>query len=140
MHVPDKHIQKVGGYTITSTPADAEKEHYIELAIQATQTDPVGKWLWKPNKYLINEEVRIRIGGSFVWPPHGIDESEIKGLKVVMIAGGVGIKYVSLLSSHLTYHTNQIPFYWNENTELSLLKTWIAQNHTAHASRHAFHP
>ena len=38
------------------------------------------------------QELQIRVGGSFVWPPPGLDGDQIQ--KVVLVAGGVGIKYV----------------------------------------------
>ena len=38
------------------------------------------------------QELQIRVGGSFVWPPPGIDVDQVQ--KVVLVAGGVGIKYV----------------------------------------------
>lgn len=39
-------------------------------------------------------ELGIRVGGSFVWPPSGIDLDGIRN--IVLIAGGVGIKYTTL--------------------------------------------
>lgn len=38
------------------------------------------------------QELQIRVGGSFVWPPPGIDVDQVH--KVVLVAGRVGIKYV----------------------------------------------
>jgi hypothetical protein len=32
----------------------------------------------------------VRVGGSFVWPPPGVDVNKIK--RAIFIAGGVGIK------------------------------------------------
>ena len=37
-------------------------------------------------------ELRIKVGGSFVWPPPDIDVDQIQ--RVVLVADGGGIKYV----------------------------------------------
>lgn len=66
---------------------------YLELAVQEAPGNPAGAWLWRPAEEILGKEVSIRVGGSFVWPPSGVD---VRGVKtVVLIAGGVGIKYVS---------------------------------------------
>lgn len=63
---------------------------YVELAVQNSPSNPPAAWLWKPKEEIIGKEINIRVGGSFVWPPSGIDTCTIKN--VVFIAGGVGIK------------------------------------------------
>lgn len=63
----------------------------MELAVQESPKNPPAAWLWKPKDEIVGKEVNIRVGGSFVWPPNGTDISKIKN--VVLIAGGVGIKY-----------------------------------------------
>lgn len=35
----------------------------------------------------------IRVGGSFIWPPPGINVTSIE--RLVFVAGGVGIKYIN---------------------------------------------
>ena len=47
---------------------------------------------WQKEKKILGTEIEVRVGGSFVWPPPGIDTSRVQ--KVVLVAGGVGIKYV----------------------------------------------
>ena len=42
----------------------------------------------------MGKEVTVRVGGSFVWPPPCLDMKKIK--RAIFIAGGVGIKYVTL--------------------------------------------
>lgn len=113
MHIPS--ISNAGGFTITSTPADAQalpslddpdasfarenvaaslalqgRAPYVELAVQDSPSNPAAAWLWKPKQEIIGKEVNIRVGGSFVWPPSGIDVHKVKN--AVLIAGGVGIK------------------------------------------------
>jgi len=84
-------IPQAGGFTITSTPEDLEKKNgYLELAIQASPRNPPAAWLWQASSKILGSELVIRAGGSFCWPPPGIDIASIG--KVVFIAGGVGIK------------------------------------------------
>jgi hypothetical protein len=62
----------------------------VELAVQDSPGNPPAAWLWKPEEEILGKEINIRVGGSFVWPPTGIDIQRVKN--VVFIAGGVGIK------------------------------------------------
>jgi hypothetical protein len=97
VHVPG--IEKAGGFTITSPPRYAVPSTtepggnpYLELAIQKSPDNPPAAWLWQPSENIIGKELAMRVGGSFVWPPSGVDDDGIK--RVVFIAGGVGIKCV----------------------------------------------
>ncbi|KAL8917280.1 MAG: hypothetical protein Q9208_008056 [Pyrenodesmia sp. 3 TL-2023] len=88
-------IRQAGGFTITSTPQDAQwsgKTGYLELAVQKSPNNPPAAWLWRPEGEILGSGVIVRIGGSFVWPPPGVDLTSIK--RLVFVAGGVGIKYV----------------------------------------------
>ena len=91
MFVPG--IPKAGGFTITSSPS-ANK--LVELAVQKSPDNPPAAWLWRPKKELLGEELIVRVGGSFVWPPPGVDIENVD--HVLFIAGGIGIKYVSVES------------------------------------------
>jgi hypothetical protein len=62
----------------------------VELAVQNSPGNPSAAWLWRPKEEILGKELNIRVGGSFIWPPTGIQTSEVK--TVVFIAGGVGIK------------------------------------------------
>ncbi|MCJ1230065.1 hypothetical protein MMC12_006736 [Toensbergia leucococca] len=97
----DVHIRglaQAGGFTITSTPQAAEpsrsphtaKNGYLDLAIQKSPRNPPAAWLWQPEPEILGSELLVKVGGSFVWPPPGIDVRSVK--KVVLVAGGVGIK------------------------------------------------
>ncbi|KAJ5631099.1 uncharacterized protein N7484_011199 [Penicillium longicatenatum] len=122
VHIPS--ISNAGGFTITSTPADAQalpslddpdasvarenvaasltsqgRAPYVELAVQDSPSNPAAAWLWKPKNEIIGKEVNIRVGGSFVWPPTGIDVHAVKN--VVLIAGGVGINPLISILSHM---------------------------------------
>ncbi|KAJ5532771.1 hypothetical protein N7494_009323 [Penicillium frequentans] len=131
VHIPS--ISNAGGFTITSTPADAQalpslddsdasfarenvaaslasqgRAPYVELAVQDSPSNPAAAWLWRPKHEIIGKEVNIRVGGSFVWPPTGIDVHEVKN--VVLIAGGVGINPLISILSHINQSkpTNQL--------------------------------
>ena len=89
-------MRKAGGFTITSTPREAtptaDRPAYLELAIQKS-SNPPAQWLWKPVPEILGSTLLVRAGGSFTWPPPGLDVSTID--RLVLIAGGVGIKLVS---------------------------------------------
>ena len=88
MFVPG--VRRAGGFTITSTPKDLMRDKYLELAIQNSPGNPPAAWLWQQASKILHSELIIRVGGSFFWPPPGIDLATIE--RVVFIAGGVGIK------------------------------------------------
>ncbi|KAH8205217.1 hypothetical protein TruAng_000629 [Truncatella angustata] len=104
-------IPKPGGFTITSPPSRARpgvgtgasvdpesRPGYVELAIQKSPDNPPAAWLWRdPPSPILGRELRVRVGGSFVWPPPGIDVGALR--RVVFVAGGVGVNpLVSMLS------------------------------------------
>lgn len=94
MFVPG--ISKPGGFTITSAPskaqetpagnpaaedvaapsggaaAPASEEPYLELAVQKSPDNPAAQYLWRPAGEILSSELRVRVGGSFVWPPPGV--------------------------------------------------------------------
>ncbi|KAI0881177.1 uncharacterized protein GGS22DRAFT_76791 [Annulohypoxylon maeteangense] len=101
-------VSKAGGYTITSPPSSARSstshdpssppsQPYLELAVQKSP-DPPAAWLWQDPDSITYSELRVRVGGSFVWPPPGINTRTLR--KVVFVAGGVGVNpFMSMLSS-----------------------------------------
>ncbi|KAI4848229.1 hypothetical protein E4T44_04057 [Aureobasidium sp. EXF-8845] len=96
-------LPKAGGFTITSTPSDqgmptSDQPAYFELAIQKS-TNPPAQWLWKPESEILDEQIIVRTGGSFVWPPPGINIDEIE--QVVLVAGGVGVNPLISIFAHL---------------------------------------
>ncbi|KAJ5637985.1 hypothetical protein N7490_007864 [Penicillium lividum] len=130
VHIPS--IRNAGGFTITSTPADAQalpslddleasiatenvaaslvsqgRAPYVELAVQDSPSNPAAAWLWRPQYEIIGKKVNIRVGGSFVWPPTGINVHEIK--TVVLIAGGVGINPLISIISHINQTKTKNP-------------------------------
>lgn len=72
---------------------------YLELAVQKSPENPSAAWLWQdPPSSILGKELQVRVGGSFVWPPPGVNIRNLK--RVAFVAGGVGINpLVSILSS-----------------------------------------
>ncbi|KAI1205986.1 uncharacterized protein F4807DRAFT_441257 [Annulohypoxylon truncatum] len=101
-------VSKAGGYTITSSPSSAHPpisddpssppcRPFLELAVQKSP-DPPAAWLWQDPASITYAELRVRVGGSFVWPPPGVDTRTLR--KAVFVAGGVGVNpLMSMLSS-----------------------------------------
>ncbi|KAJ5253363.1 hypothetical protein N7505_012026 [Penicillium chrysogenum] len=130
VHIPS--LAQAGGFTITSTPADAEvlpspeastdslagealepssesqgRPPYVELAVQDSPSNPSAAWLWRPREENLGRELNIRVGGSFVWPPTGISINDVKN--VVFVAGGVGINPLISMLSHLNNNEPHTP-------------------------------
>ncbi|KAI0798884.1 hypothetical protein GGR55DRAFT_693094 [Xylaria sp. FL0064] len=97
------------GATSEAGVKDDEKKHetakvegpYLELAVQKSPDNPPAAWLGDNSisSPIIGREVRVRVGGGFVWPPPGINvRSSLR--RVVFVAGGVGVNpLVSMLCS-----------------------------------------
>ncbi|KAJ5268419.1 hypothetical protein N7524_005878 [Penicillium chrysogenum] len=130
VHIPS--LAQAGGFTITSTPADAEvlpspeastdslagealepssesqgRPPYVELAVQDSPSNPSAAWLWRPREEILGRELNIRVGGSFVWPLTGISINDVKN--VVFVAGGVGINPLISMLSHLNNNEPHTP-------------------------------
>ncbi|KAK8200844.1 hypothetical protein M8818_006161 [Zalaria obscura] len=102
---------KAGGFTITSTPEDASPTNgdatsrtpYLELAVQRSDNPPA-QWLWRPEGEILGQRLVVRAGGSFVWPPPvgvGVGtggEEEVVVERLVLVAGGVGIKIMDAVA------------------------------------------
>ncbi|KAJ4413256.1 hypothetical protein N0V91_000230 [Didymella pomorum] len=105
--VPD--IEKAGGFTITSSPRDAlpqsDPDHapFFELAIQKSPDNPPAAWLWQEEEEIVGKEITVRVGGTFVFPPPGINMERPKVKRAIFIAGGVGIN--PMMS--MMYYINQ---------------------------------
>ena len=103
--------------------SDSENSYaYLELAVQRSPDNPPAAWLWQEEGYgdgggveqLLGTELGVRVGGSFVWPPPGVNVRALR--KVVFVAGGVG---VNPLVSMRTY-TFFFPFRLYSISPLSL--------------------
>lgn len=108
-------VPKAGGYTITSPPSKARLSNdsssspaYVELAVQKSP-DPPAAWLWQDPEFITYAELQVRVGGSFVWPPPGVNVRALR--KVVFVAGGVGVNpLMSMVSSLAEKGDGSTPF------------------------------
>ncbi|RDW94185.1 FAD-dependent oxidoreductase [Aspergillus mulundensis] len=133
VHIPS--IPDAGGFSITSTPADAQallslepspelapadeevplpidprgREPFVELAVQHAPSNPASAWLWRSKEEILGQELSIRVGGSFVWPPAGIKLEELRN--AVFVAGGVGINPLISMLSHLNNNDESTGLY-----------------------------
>ncbi|RYP47077.1 hypothetical protein DL768_006804 [Monosporascus sp. mg162] len=87
---------------------------YLELAVQKSPDNPPAAWLWRSGDDglaaapLLGEELRVRVGGSFVWPPPGINARALR--KAVFVAGGVGVNPLMSMLSALAENPGSAPF------------------------------
>src|SRR5690606_7871577 len=97
---------KAGGFTITSPPsAAAATGHrhaapYLELAVQESPDNAPAAWLWRPREAILGATLKVRVGGSFVFPPVGV--ADVASLRrVVFVAGGVGVNPLMSMLSYI---------------------------------------
>ncbi|KAF8541275.1 hypothetical protein BDD12DRAFT_908819 [Trichophaea hybrida] len=83
LHLPD--LPQPGGFTITSPPSSPT----LSLSIRAAPENPAAAWLWQKYEDVLGKEVKVRVGGAFVFPPPGVERGGVE--RVVMLAGGVGV-------------------------------------------------
>ncbi|RYP20066.1 hypothetical protein DL765_002992 [Monosporascus sp. GIB2] len=88
---------------------------YLELAVQKSPDNPPAAWLWRGGDGddgaaagLLGEELRVRVGGSFVWPPPGVNARALR--KAVFVAGGVGVNPLMSMLSALAEKPDSAPF------------------------------
>lgn len=94
-------VAKAGGFTITSPPSLASSSSpnpYLELAVQESPSNPPAAWLWRSKEDILGQVLKVRIGGSFVFPPR----EGWTGKRVVFVAGGVGINPLMSMLSHIS--------------------------------------
>lgn len=94
-------VPKAGGFTITSPPSLASSSNprpYLELAVQESPSNSPAAWLWKRREDILGQILKVRIGGSFTFPP----SEDWKGKRVVFVAGGVGINPLMSMLSHIS--------------------------------------
>ncbi|KAH8160835.1 hypothetical protein CIB48_g7411 [Xylaria polymorpha] len=106
-------VEKAGGFTITSTPRDARLPH---TSADGNETCKQGRTVPRARGAEIarerarrlslavsgglhpRSELRVRVGGGFVFPPPGINVRALR--RVVFVAGGMGVNpLVSMLGS-----------------------------------------
>ncbi|KAK4127431.1 hypothetical protein N657DRAFT_661557 [Parathielavia appendiculata] len=127
---PQANVPGPGGFTITSCPTLAyipsacptswdpssgptQPYRYIELAIQFSPQNPPAAYLFLPSPQLLHTHVRVRIGGSFVFPPLSsyLASNVAPGAlrKLVFVAGGMGINPLMSMLSFIGEQQQQQP-------------------------------
>ncbi|KAA8893660.1 hypothetical protein FN846DRAFT_787678 [Sphaerosporella brunnea] len=93
LHLPS--LPQPGGFTIITPPTDEGTE--FELSVREAAGNPAAAWLWRAEEEVSGREVHVRVGGSFVFPPPGVQRTEVE--KVVFVAGGVGVNpFLSMMA------------------------------------------
>ncbi|KAI9015970.1 hypothetical protein DFJ74DRAFT_635144 [Hyaloraphidium curvatum] len=99
------HLPDVGGFSITSTPAELERSGTFELAVRQSPRNPVAAWLHSGAK--AGDVVGARVGGEFFWDGDLFAQlvrertPGRRGPDVVFLAGGVGLTPLMSMVSHL---------------------------------------
>jgi hypothetical protein len=88
--------------TLNPPPSpSSDQDPYIELAIQASPSNPPAAYLWLPPAQILDKPLRVCVGGAFIYPPPAMSFEECKRIeRAVFVAGGVGVNPVmSMLSA-----------------------------------------
>ncbi|RVE66867.1 hypothetical protein OJAV_G00111830 [Oryzias javanicus] len=95
-------VEKVGGFSMCSSPALLQREGVIELAVKYTKHPPAH---WVHTMCTVGSRVAVRVGGDFFFDPSPSDPP----VDLLLVAGGVGINplYSILLHAKDLLHLNQ---------------------------------
>ncbi|KAM6900066.1 oxidoreductase NAD-binding domain-containing protein 1 [Xenentodon cancila] len=77
-------IEKVGGFSMCSSPGLLQREGVIELAVKYSKHPPAH---WIHTVCTVGSRVAMRVGGDFFFDPSPSDPS----VDLLLVAGGVGI-------------------------------------------------
>ncbi|XP_030645170.1 oxidoreductase NAD-binding domain-containing protein 1 [Chanos chanos] len=77
-------MEKVGGFSICSSPGLLQRERVIELAIKYTEHPPAH---WVHTRCSVGSRVAVRVGGNFYFDPRPSDPA----VDLLLVGGGVGI-------------------------------------------------
>lgn len=77
-------MEKVGGFSICSSPATLQREGIIELAVKYAKHPPAH---WIHTQCKVDSHVAMRVGGNFYFDPLPSDPR----VDLLLVAGGVGI-------------------------------------------------
>lgn len=77
-------VEKVGGFSMCSSPGLLQREGVIELAVKYTKHPPAH---WVHTMCTVGSRVAMRVGGDFFFDPSPSDPA----VDLLLVAGGVGI-------------------------------------------------
>ncbi|MCI4395578.1 hypothetical protein PGIGA_G00182180 [Pangasianodon gigas] len=86
-------MEKVGGFSVCSSPDLLHRERVIELAVKYTQHPPAH---WIHTKCTLGSHVEVRVGGDFYFDPMPSDHT----VDLLLVAGGVGINPLYSILMH----------------------------------------
>ncbi|XP_062867796.1 oxidoreductase NAD-binding domain-containing protein 1 [Trichomycterus rosablanca] len=86
-------MEKVGGFSVCSSPGLLHRERCIDLAVKYTQHPPAH---WIHTKCTVGSEVEVRVGGEFYFDPAPSDPA----VDLLLVAGGVGINPLYSILMH----------------------------------------
>jgi len=70
--------------------------------VRRADDSPATAFLWRDRAapgFLLGTPLRLRVGGSFVYPPPGVLPSQLR--RLVLVAGGVGVNPLASIAAHL---------------------------------------
>ncbi|XP_034748209.1 oxidoreductase NAD-binding domain-containing protein 1 [Etheostoma cragini] len=88
-------VEKVGGFSMCSSPGLLQREGVIELAVKYTKHPPAH---WIHTMCTVGSRVAMRVGGDFFFNPSPSDPS----VDLLLVAGGVGINPLYSILLHST--------------------------------------
>ncbi|XP_003969023.2 oxidoreductase NAD-binding domain-containing protein 1 [Takifugu rubripes] len=88
-------VEKVGGFSMCSSPGLLQREGIIELAVKYSKHPPAH---WVHTLCAVGSQVAMRVGGDFFFDPSPSDPA----VDVLLVAGGVGINPLYSILLHTT--------------------------------------
>lgn len=88
-------VEKVGGFSMCSSPALLQREGVLELAVKYAKHPPAH---WVHTMCTVGSRVAMRVGGDFFFDPSPSDPP----VDLLLVAGGVGINPLYSILLHAT--------------------------------------
>nr|XP_061809006.1 oxidoreductase NAD-binding domain-containing protein 1-like [Nerophis lumbriciformis] len=86
-------VEKVGGFSMCSSPGLLQREGVVELAVKFANHPPAH---WVHTACKLGSQVAMRVGGDFYFDPSPSDPA----VDLLLVAGGVGINPLYSILSH----------------------------------------
>ncbi|XP_076865478.1 oxidoreductase NAD-binding domain-containing protein 1 [Brachyhypopomus gauderio] len=104
-------VEKVGGFSVCSSPALLQRDGIIELAVKYTKHPPAH---WVHTECTVGSGVSLRVGGDFCFDPSLCDPR----MDLLLVAGGVGINPLYSILTHTADLLRQVHGYQPGHTHL----------------------
>ncbi|XP_054620061.1 oxidoreductase NAD-binding domain-containing protein 1 [Dunckerocampus dactyliophorus] len=86
-------VEKVGGFSMCSSPGLLQREGVVELAVKHSKHPPAQ---WVHTACTLGSQVTMRVGGDFYFDPSPSDPA----VNLLLVAGGVGINPLYSILAH----------------------------------------